>query len=104
MPGLLQNEPFPVATPGVLLSLLVSSCLQGLALQDQLDLFGIQCLIHEQSICQVLVLLAMSLQQGFGPLIRLLETVREKMVRNIIMGTEVFFLCFMVSSDLTDLQ
>lgn len=55
---------------------LFSSGLQCLTLQDQLDLFGIQCLIHEQSICQVFVLFGVGLQQGFGTFVRLLETTR----------------------------
>lgn len=90
--------PPPIANPRLLQSLLVSTGLQGLALQDQLDLFGIQCLIHEQSICQVFVLFGMSLQQDFGTLIRVLVTAREKMVRKKLLQELVESLnCFLFS-------
>lgn len=70
--------------------LLFSSGLQCLSLQDKLDLFGIQCLIHEQSICQAFVLFSVRLQQGFGTFIRLLETAREKTVREGALERLVF--------------
>lgn len=50
-------------------SLHISSGLQGFALQNQLNLFGVQSLIHEQRVCQVLVLLGVGFQQGFGTII-----------------------------------
>lgn len=52
----------------------ISSGLQGFALQNQLNLFGVQSLVHEQRVCQVLVLLGVGFQQGFGTFVRLLQT------------------------------
>lgn len=59
-PELLKPDPSPLL-PRLLRPWPVSSGLQGLALQDQLDLFGVQCLIHEQSVCQFFVLFGVRL-------------------------------------------
>lgn len=64
--------PFPTAPPSD--CSLLSSGLQRLALQDLLDLFGIQSFIQEQSFCQFFVVFGVRLQQSFGTFIRLLGT------------------------------
>ena len=53
---------------------LVSQDLQALPLQDQPDLLGVQRLVHQQSVRQVLVLLSVRLEQGPGSLVRVLHT------------------------------
>ena len=54
------------------------SVLQHLALQDQPDLLGVEGLVAEQRPRQVLVLLAVGLQEGPSPLVRVLEAKRRQ--------------------------
>lgn len=60
-----------------------SSRLQRLPLQDQLDLFGVQSFIQEQSLGQLFVLFGVRLQQRFGTFVRVLdaENKRQKLKR-----------------------
>ena len=76
-PERLKPAPFPLLWCYPLIgAVLVSSGLQGLALQDQPDVFDVERLVQEQSLGQVFVLFGMTLQQGSGTLVRVLESAK----------------------------
>lgn len=72
---LLRESILPSVTPDLLKSAPVlsgacfSSGLKSFTLQDQLNFFGVQRFVHEKSICQILVLLRVGFQEGFGTLV-----------------------------------
>lgn len=58
--------------------LLRYSVLQRLPLQHHLDLFGVQSLVSEQRVGQLLVLLAVLLQDALGAVVRVLKEAQKK--------------------------